>query len=537
MVAHFHYVMVGGATALIGGLYYWFPKITGRMYDETLGKLHFGMYFVGFNMVYFPMFVVWQTPRRVFEYDAGFTVWHRIATIGAFLLAASFLVMFYNLFRSLHHGEEAPDNPWEYASSAEWVVPSPPPLETFPGSASFASGSLKFLGTGDDDSTEGSVPGTAPDGGQRAETNLGSDGGQPVSTGTATGEAAIVPEPAPATPASTAHETETVEHADHASIWPFMVSLSAFVTFLGLSGLGDAYVVWPFVFGLAFFVGYLGVEGMRREGFSVIHAVFWLLGAGVLGAGLYVFGLDKGSVAAGLNGASPYFWVTTAGTALGGSTLISMGWESFSVPEPTASLNAQYPFEKIENTKLGMWMFLATDVVLFGALVGSYLFLRVANGWDHWHDLIPEAHTVTPGLINTYLLLGSSFAVVLALVAARHHNRRGLIAYLTLTFGLGVGFLVNKALEWIHLFNLHGGEFAGGWGFETNVASSTFYLTTGLHGAHVIVGLLITLFLIVRAYDGAYMGEEDARTVEYFGLYWHFVDIVWLFLFPLFYII
>nr|WP_309221836.1 cytochrome c oxidase subunit 3 [Halorussus sp. MSC15.2] len=72
-------------------------------------------------------------------------------------------------------------------------------------------------------------------------------------------------------------------------------------------------------------------------------------------------------------------------------------------------------------------------------------------------------------------------------------------------------------------------------GHRDNVASSTFYLTTGLHGLHVVAGLIVTLYLIVRAWNGAYL--DDDRPVEYFGLYWHFVDIVWLFLFPLFYIL
>ena len=185
-----------------------------------------------------------------------------------------------------------------------------------------------------------------------------------------------------------------------------------------------------------------------------------------------------------------------------------------------------------------MWVFLASDVVLFGGFIGSYLFTRVAYGWQDWHDLIPEAHVSLPGLLNTYILLTSSFAVVLALVAARKESRVGVVAGLVTTLVLGIGFLANKAIEWIHLFNLHEGAFAEtGWQFSTNIASSTFYLTTGLHGAHVIIGLLITLWLIVRAWNGAYMGEEASRPIEYFGLYWHFVDIVWLFLFPLFYIL
>jgi len=75
VVAHFHYVMFGGATALIGAVYYWFPKMTGRMYGELLGKLHFALFFIGFNAVYMSMFLAWETPRRVFEYNPTFQIY------------------------------------------------------------------------------------------------------------------------------------------------------------------------------------------------------------------------------------------------------------------------------------------------------------------------------------------------------------------------------------------------------------------------------------------------------------------------------
>ena len=135
-----------------------------------------------------------------------------------------------------------------------------------------------------------------------------------------------------------------------------------------------------------------------------------------------------------------------------------------------------------------------------------------------------------PGLINTYLLLTSSFTVVLALVAAERGSTRGLVGSLGITVLFGICFLYNKAVEWEELF--HEGVTVG-----SGVEASTFFLTTGLHAAHVIIGLLIALFMIARATRGAYLGEEGSAPVEYFGLYWHFVDIVWLFLFPLFYIL
>ena len=429
VVAHFHYVMVGGATALFGAIYYWFPKMTGRMYDELLGKVHFALYFVGFNLLYFPLFLAWETPRRVYEYDPGLTPWHRLATVGAFLLGASFLVMFYNLYRSLDTGEPAPDNPWEYATTAEWAVSSPPPLENFPGRPSYASGMLNF----------------------RSSPELTGAGGSATDGGV-----------------GHAHGDGDDHHDSHASPWPFVVALGAFLTFLGLSAL--------------------------QQGAFPESAV------GTAHVGLTLFG-----------------------TVVLGVALVQFGRESFHTSEPDVA--ERWPFAGVERTKLGVWIFLASDVVLFGAFIGSYIFIRLGAGWMGWE---PIPHDPVPGLVNTYLLLTSSFSVVLALVAAQKGNRTVLVATLSLTFVLGVGFLVNKGLEWVELFH-------EGITFSSGVQASTFYLTTGLHGLHVVLGLLVLGFLIVRALGGAYL--EDERPVEYFGLYWHFVDIVWLFLFPLFYIL
>jgi cytochrome c oxidase subunit I+III len=269
-----------------------------------------------------------------------------------------------------------------------------------------------------------------------------------------------------------AHEVGGEEHASHASFWPFLISLAGFITFLGLSGV--------------------------RTG-----SVFYLSLAAVGGIGTF-------------------------------GSLLGMTREPFHAPE--MAIAERWPYEKVEKMKLGMWTFLASDIVLFGAFIGSYAFVRVAYGWTAWHhDLIPAEHVTMPGLINTYLLLTSSFLVVIAMVAAERESKRGTVAALVGTFALGVGFLINKGLEWQHLFQISTEAFPNGWNLSTNIASSTFYLTTGLHGAHVTIGLIICAYMTVRAWNGAYQGDD--RAIEYFGLYWHFVDIVWLFLFPLFYIL
>src|SRR2546425_658468 len=128
VVAHFHYVMVGGsAMALIGGLYYWYPKVTGRMFNERIGKIHFLLSFIGFNLLYFPLFFVSDMPRRIFTYDVtAWAPWNELATLGAFIFGGAQILLFLNLRRSLKNGAVAGSNPWN-GHTLEWSVPSPPP--------------------------------------------------------------------------------------------------------------------------------------------------------------------------------------------------------------------------------------------------------------------------------------------------------------------------------------------------------------------------------------------------------------------------
>ena len=135
IVAHLHYVLFGGSIfALLSGAYYWFPKITGRMMNERLGKLHFWMTFVGFNLTFFPMHFTGMDgmPRRIYTYDAdmGWNLWNAVSSAGAFLIAASLLVFIYNFVRSARTGEEAGADPWD-ARTLEWSIPSPPPEYNF----------------------------------------------------------------------------------------------------------------------------------------------------------------------------------------------------------------------------------------------------------------------------------------------------------------------------------------------------------------------------------------------------------------------
>jgi cytochrome c oxidase subunit 1 len=128
VVAHFHYVMFGGTViAFLGGLHYWWPKITGKMYSEVSGALGCALIFVGFNVTFFTQFVMGSQgmPRRYYDYIEQYASYHMISTVGSYIMAVGFLVTAYCLIHSLFKGKQAPANPWG-ARSMEWMTSSPP---------------------------------------------------------------------------------------------------------------------------------------------------------------------------------------------------------------------------------------------------------------------------------------------------------------------------------------------------------------------------------------------------------------------------
>jgi cytochrome c oxidase subunit 1 len=135
VIAHFHYVLFGGSMfGLLAGIYYWFPKFTGRMMDERIGKINFWLVFVGFNGTFFPMHFLGLEgmPRRYYSYGegSGWWFWNTVVSLGAFVLAAGILLFVYNIARSLQHGKIAGPNPWD-APTLEWSTSSPPPVYNF----------------------------------------------------------------------------------------------------------------------------------------------------------------------------------------------------------------------------------------------------------------------------------------------------------------------------------------------------------------------------------------------------------------------
>ncbi len=135
IVAHFHYVLFGGSIfALIGAVYFWFPKITGKMLDEKLGKIHFWWTFLAFNVAFFPMHFLGLEgmPRRYASYGAGsgWWFWNVVVSIGSFALAASFVLFVYNIAKTLRSKETVGNDPWD-AATLEWTIPSPPPVYNY----------------------------------------------------------------------------------------------------------------------------------------------------------------------------------------------------------------------------------------------------------------------------------------------------------------------------------------------------------------------------------------------------------------------
>jgi cytochrome c oxidase subunit 3 len=193
-----------------------------------------------------------------------------------------------------------------------------------------------------------------------------------------------------------------------------------------------------------------------------------------------------------------------------------------------------------EAASFGMWIFLATEVMFFGGLFAGYTIYRNL----YLPGFVAGSHllNVTIGAINTAVLIGSSFTMALAVRSAQTGKRNALVTFLILTILLGLTFVILKlTLEWRHdyLEGLAPGlnfTFAGPNAKSLQLFFCFYFIMTGVHALHMVVGVGILGFLLVQAWKGRY-GPDRFNVVEGAGLYWHFVDIVWIFLFPLLYLI
>ncbi len=186
---------------------------------------------------------------------------------------------------------------------------------------------------------------------------------------------------------------------------------------------------------------------------------------------------------------------------------------------------AHHAHGALERVKTGVWIFLASECIVFGSLIGTYLGLygRSVSGPTP-HEMLNVPVTA----IATFILLASSFTMVMAIAAIREGKVGATQGWLALTIVLGLVFLGFQAKEYM--------EFAAeGLHFNTNIFAATFYSTTGLHGTHVFIGALWLLGVLVNSLRGR-VTKENAATVECAGLYWHFVDMVWMIIFPTIYL-
>lgn len=178
----------------------------------------------------------------------------------------------------------------------------------------------------------------------------------------------------------------------------------------------------------------------------------------------------------------------------------------------------------VNTPKLGMWIFLASEVMFFSALIAAFLMYRLRGPADANHVL-----NIPLTAFNTFVLLTSSMTVVLALAAAQRNDQAKLRLWLLISLLFGGTFLSVQMIEYFKLFQ-------EGLTINSNMFGTVFFTLTGFHGTHVLIGLLWLVGIIVQAFRGRFSATYN-MSLEIFGLYWHFVDIVWIILFVIVYLI
>jgi cytochrome c oxidase subunit 3 len=181
------------------------------------------------------------------------------------------------------------------------------------------------------------------------------------------------------------------------------------------------------------------------------------------------------------------------------------------------------------SKKFGMWLFIASDSLTFSALLFAYTFSRVAN--PNWPRPFHFSPSIIFSTVMTFCLLSSSLTMVMAVHAMNHGQRKKAAAWIFATIGGGLAFVVLHLSEWMNLINNeHVSPSSNPWGVP--LFGGTFFGLTGLHMTHVLIGVI---YLGIMA-QGIMRGKFKAEDVEVSGLYWHFVDLVWMFIFPLVYL-
>ena len=421
VVAHFHYVLFGGMLlGLFAGIYYWWPKMTGRLLDDRWGQLQFWLMLIGFNLTFFPMHFlgIMGMPRRIYTYAPGFgwEFWNLVATLGAGVTGVSILVFLANAWRSLRQGEPAGPDPWD-GRTLEWAIPSPPPPYNF-----------------------ATIPAV-----QRRDALW------------------LTKHPDARGPGLADREALTTArgpiHMPPSSAWPILTALAMLV---------------------------LSAGPLLHLGVVVIGGVLTVLG-------VFAIALEHLPARVELHPTHDDIHIGTTG---------------------------------LDHRKMGTWAFLGSECLFFGTLISTYLVYKGKSlaGPDS-HEILNIPLTS----ISTFDLLMSSLTMVLAVAAIQRGDIPGARRWLLATVAGGLVFLGFQVYEFTSFVH-------EGLGLTTNLFGSTFYVMVGFHGAHVSVGVLWLATLWVLATRGR-LGPRQAVLVDIAGLYWHFVDVVWIFIFTLVYLI